>query len=189
MSDSAVGAARCRRRREAPGALARWSAWLHGALGPGGAGGFSTARTLRELAWPTRRWWLVLHGLVAAKGVLYWYQSIRNDPSVPLAVHALYRPSGDIQYFPLVAALARLNFGDVALLEHHRQGISTFSPASMLPHAFAYGITKHPIGFAIGDLIATFGYFLALGLFLWTCGASLAAARCVSVMTTVGAVV
>lgn len=170
-----------------PNGAAR-AARLRSALGPAGAGGFSAAHALRELAWPTQRWWLALHALIAARALLYWYQSIGNGPDVPLSVHALYRPLGDIQYFPLITAFARLNFGEAAYSEHQRTGISSFSPAGMLPHVFGYGITQHPIGFAVGDLIATFGYFLALGLFLWTCGVSLATARCVAVLTTVGVV-
>jgi len=123
---------------------------------------------------------------VALRPISTWFNLVHHEPGVPLAVLALYRPGGDIQYYPLISALSRLTLGDGVLLEHYRHGFSAFPIAALLPHALLYGALGTR-GFVVADVVVALAYYLALAALLRVIGLSVGVARAASVLVATGA--
>jgi hypothetical protein len=132
-------------------------------------GGPTLGTAFREIAVPRPRWFLVFHLGVVAHALLYWITSFVAEPGLPMAVRVIFRPDGDPQYFPLVAALARLNFGEPALLESYGQGVGAFPYASISLHGLACALFGSA-GYVVGDVLAALLYFLTFGAFLRVLG-------------------
>jgi hypothetical protein len=98
--------------------------------------------------------------LVGFRGISYWVLSALQHPGELLSVQALYR-AGDMEYFPLIQALAKGNFGELALLDTRTSYLASFPFASIALHSLLYkffGIW----GLAVADGIATLAYFWVL---------------------------
>jgi hypothetical protein len=98
--------------------------------------------------------------IVLLKALSYWLISIRQHPGEPLSILALYR-IGDAEYYPLITALSRLQFGEMALAELAGQGVASFPFASILVHAFCYRLLG-AAGYILADVVITLGYYAAL---------------------------
>jgi hypothetical protein len=103
-------------------------------------------------------------GLVLAKPLLVWLlpRVLLNEP---LAVTAMYRPSGDIQYYEMIAAVARGNLGESNIVELAHQGIQSFPVVPVLLHSVGLA-TLGIWGMLVADLIGAWLFFGALVLLL-----------------------
>ncbi len=111
-----------------------------------------------------------LAGLSAA---VPYAQARRKWPGEPASVSVIYRhPSGDIQYFPMVAALARGEFGEFTLKEEAGTGVWSFPFASLAWHAAGFALSGK-YGFALADMAVTTAYYLLLVALYRTAGVSL----------------
>jgi hypothetical protein len=81
----------------------------------------------------------------------------------PVEVTALYRPSGDVQYLEIVAALSRGELGESNLLELAGQGLHPFPLASVVVHAALLAAFGAP-GLLVGDVLASFALAGTLGV-------------------------
>jgi hypothetical protein len=128
---------------------------------------------------------LVIWFLVLFRGVSYWLLSALRNPGESQSVQALYR-AGDMEYFPLIQALARGNWGEFALLEPVSHHLGSFPLASIALHSFFYKLFG-VIGFPIADLIATMLYFWLLVKVLRLFQVSKLAAQAVALLVVSGA--
>jgi hypothetical protein len=124
--------------------------------------------------------------VVAARPLYAWISMIRREPGVPLSVHAIYRPLGDIQYYPLIGALSRLTLGDGVLLERYRTGFGAFPIVGLLPHALLFGALGAP-GLVVADVLVSLAFYLALAALLRLLGLSVGLARAAAALTATGA--
>jgi len=89
----------------------------------------------------------------------------------PLSVTALHRPGGDIQYYELVAALARGNFGESNLWEAYGQGLHPFPLAGIAVHALCFSIAG-AYGLILADALVAYAFFVVYGFLARILGAS-----------------
>lgn len=125
------------------------------------------------------RWWayfpLALVGVVLA-ALAPWVRASIRGPDEPFDVSIIYRnQSGDIQYFPFIAQLARGSLTDGTIKEAEGSVLRSFPNAIFLPHAVSIAAFGN-YGFVVGDAIVAAGYFLLLILFFRTLGVSRLAA-------------
>ena len=131
-------------------------------------------------------WAVALYAGVAARPLFSWLSMIQREPSVPLAVHAVYRPLGDIQYYPLISALSRLTVGDGVLLERYRHGLGAFPIVALLPHALLFGALGAP-GLVVADVLVSLAFYVAFAALLRVFGFSVGLARAAAALTATGA--
>lgn len=139
----------------------------------------------REILWPRRRLWLLLHVAAALVGLDYWLSSFWFEPDTPLEIRALYRPDGDTQYVAMIANLARGQFGESALYESFGTGLEAFPLGTMVLHISCVAALGNA-GFMIADGIAALFYFLSLTLLLSSFGVPKSYARIISLFTAGG---
>ena len=95
--------------------------------------------------------------LIPLRNLIYKKISGNNEP---LAVTTIYRlPGGDVEYFPLVNAISKGNFGECSLIESKGKGLQRFPFAPLIIHAFLYSIFGI-WGLWIGDIVFTFLFFI-----------------------------
>jgi hypothetical protein len=113
--------------------------------------------------------WLEISAFLAVVGrsLLYWIVAALQLQE-PLSVTALYRV-GDIEYFPLVTALSKLQFGEFALKELQGTGLSSFPFASVWLHALLYRFLG-VWGYIAADALVAVVYYGALALVLQVLG-------------------
>ncbi len=98
--------------------------------------------------------------LVVFRGMSYWILSGLQHPGELLSVQALYR-AGDMEYFPLIQALANGNLGELAVLDPGSNFLASFPVASIALHSLFYKVFG-VWGLPIADGIATATYFWVL---------------------------
>ena len=125
---------------------------------------FSLRRYLRETILPIKGYARLLLMLVLFKACSYWLISHWLHPDEPLSVLAMYRV-GDIQYYPLFSALARLIFGEHSLFEHVGQGLLSLPFPLFFLHALGLRFLGS-VGFIAVDILAAFSYYAILVMFL-----------------------
>jgi hypothetical protein len=109
-----------------------------------------------------------LYVVVAASlGLSSWWPMLRGDLEPSIAT--VHRTAGDIQYQPLIYALADLNLGDGSVLEQHGTGVASFPVAAILPHAVSVGLLGH-YGWVVADVAVGVAYFLLGRLILTRIG-------------------
>lgn len=119
---------------------------------------------------PTHKWHYLFHILVVAIACSYWIGSlVKLPPEVSWAEIAMYRPRGDNQVYPVIAALSNLNFGDPTDSIHHGKGSAVAQVVVLFPYALAYALFGVP-GYMVADALLTWVYFIVLLLFLRRCG-------------------
>lgn len=122
---------------------------------------------VRESLWPTTRLGRVVLAVVLLRPILLWLVPLFLHHE-PIAVTALYRPSGDIQYLELIGALGRGVLGESNVFELAGRGIHPFPVASIGGHALAFALGGG-WGLAVADVIATYVYFVSACLLYRVC--------------------
>jgi hypothetical protein len=120
---------------------------------------------LREVLLPERKWHYAFHVAVIVVAVAYWVGSLMRWPGASWGEIAMYRPHGDNQVFPIIAALSKLNFGDPTDAAAYGQGLGGFQVVILLPYAVGYALFGGA-GYMLMDLLLTFAYFVVAALFL-----------------------
>ncbi len=87
---------------------------------------------------------------------------------------------GDIQHYPAISSLSRLNLGENIVFEHLQEGFSSPFPP-LFPHALFFGLFGEP-GFIIADVIIALSYFVALSALLRLFGISESWSACTSLL-------
>ena len=102
--------------------------------------------------------------VVLSKPLLIWLlpHLVGNEP---LAVTALYRPGGDIQYFEILSAVARGNLGESNVAELAGTGVQAFPLATIVLHALGFAALG-AWGLLVADVIATYAFHAVLVLTL-----------------------
>ena len=98
--------------------------------------------------------------LVVLRASSYWILSAWQHPHEPLSLLAMYR-IGDIEYYPPIFALSRLNLGEFSVFENFRQGLQVFPLASILPYSLAIFCFGLP-GFIIADICIVLCHYIVL---------------------------
>lgn len=124
--------------------------------------------------------------LVFCKALSYWLISWWQHPNDPLSTIVMYRAGGDTQYFPLISALSRLQFGEFCLYEFNGKGIIPFPFVAIVPHALGYYFFG-PFGFILTDIVIALVYYIILSRLLELSGASRFLSRCSSLLVATGA--
>jgi hypothetical protein len=108
---------------------------------------------------------LVHAGLAATIGLTSWWPLVLHPGGMDPSLVAIHRSAGDVQYFPIISGLARLNLGENQVFEQFGSGVRSFPFAAVLLHATCvrlFGV----YGWMIADLIVPIIYFL-LGRWLF----------------------
>jgi hypothetical protein len=127
----------------------------------------------------------LLHVAVVIHSLAYWFTSLIKNPGVPFALRTLYG-AGDIQYYPLVAAAGRLNFGEPMLAESYRAGWTAFPLGSIAGHALVVRVLG-AAGYMVMDVVAALGHFIVVGMLLRVLGLPRLYVRLVAATVTTGA--
>jgi hypothetical protein len=109
-----------------------------------------------------------LHVVVAATiGLSSWWPMLRGalEPSIA----SVHRVAGDIQYQPLIYALAHLDVGESSVLERHGDAVASFPLAALLGHALSVGLLGR-YGWVVADVATGVAYFLLGRLILTRLG-------------------
>jgi len=93
----------------------------------------------------------------------------------PISVTAMYRPGGDVQYYELLGAFGRGNFGEPNLFESAGQGLHPFPLGGMWLHSLLFAAAG-PWGIFLGDLVVTIAGYVALVILARTSRLSVRAA-------------
>jgi hypothetical protein len=112
---------------------------------------------------------------VLLAGLAYWLASLLLQEGASWAEIVLYRPKGDNQVYPVIAALSQLNLGDPTDAVVHGRGVAGFQVVILLPYALACAILG-PAGYMVADAVLSWVYFVGVTLFLRRCGAGPVAA-------------
>lgn len=117
----------------------------------------------REAFLPRSLFGRVVLLLVALRTPAVWLSSmlLRGEP---VEVTAMYRPGGDVQYFEVVGALGRGNFGESNLLEAAGQGLHGFPFGSSWMHDLCFAAAGS-WGIFLADCVVTilgYGAFVVL---------------------------
>lgn len=163
-------------------------------MGPGGEDGGTTARASAGPSGGVR-----LAGalalVVACAAVLPAARARHLRPGEPASVATLYRHrAGDVQYFPLVAALARGEVREFTVREAAGTGILSFPVASLAVHAACWRAFGPATGTLLADAAVAVAYFLLLAMLLraagvapgWAAGLALGPACHLTPALTVG---
>lgn len=140
---------------------------------------------VRELFWPARPAWLLLHLAALLVGLDYWLSSFWYEGSTPVEILAMYRPGGDTQYVGLVATLARGYLGESVLFESAGTGTQAFPLGSLVVHVLCVALLGSA-GHVVADGLMALAYYLALALFLRVVGLPWPWARIASLLTAAG---
>jgi hypothetical protein len=119
---------------------------------------------------------------IVVVGQRYWLVTAFQRPHDSLAVAAMYRHH-DMQYYPLISALADGNIGEGNLWENRGQGLVSFPFASVSLHALClrlFGI----VGLMVADGLGTLCYFLVVLAFLRLFVRSSLLATCLAFLIT-----
>lgn len=157
-------------------------------MSPPSAAPESFLHIAREILWPQKRLWLLLHVAAILVGLDYWLSTFWFEPETPLDLVALYRPEGDTQYVALVKSLARGQFGESALYESRGTGLQAFPVGTMAIHVLSVALFG-TAGFIVADGIAALFYFLSLALLLASFGLPRVYARILSLFTAGGSTI
>lgn len=104
-------------------------------------------------------WALILYVILCA--IRPWAISAILFPNDPAAVHVIYRsPMGDIQYFPMINALAQGNVGENAVFESFGKGVESFPVASLVFHVMGAALLGSYWGYLLADMVVTVAFFL-----------------------------
>ncbi len=88
-----------------------------------------------------------------------------NNSSESISVSTIYRsPVGDIQYYEIISALSKFNFGESNLFEMRNQSIQGFPFISLIIHAICFRLFG-AVGFWIADIIVSYLFFCLLTFF------------------------
>ena len=129
----------------------------------------SFLQDVKDFLFPERAWHYVFHALVVLVAIAYWVVSIVRLPSGSMDDIIMYRPEGDTQLWPVVAAFSKFNFfGDATDVVHHGQGVQCFPIVCLLPHALACALFGKA-GYIIADAFLSLVFFLAATLFFRQC--------------------
>jgi hypothetical protein len=91
-----------------------------------------------------------------------WIASRVSFPDEPFDVSIIYRSAeGDIQYFPLIAQLARGTLTDRTLKETEGTSVRSFPFATLLPHALSVAALGQ-YGFVVADVLVALAYFFSV---------------------------
>lgn len=99
----------------------------------------------------------------------------------------MYRVGGDSQYFPLISALSRLQFGEFCLYESKGEGVLSFPFATLFPFALFYHFFGS-LGFVLADIFIALAYYIILSKILELLEIPLFLARAVSLLVVTGVV-
>lgn len=112
--------------------------------------------------------------LVALRTPIVWLTAWLGRGE-PIAVTAMYRPGGDVQYYELVAGMSRGNLGETNLFESAGQGLHSFPFGSIWLHSlFFAGFGGW--GILLADTLVTILGFASLFLLARACRLSARAA-------------
>lgn len=121
--------------------------------------------------------------LVAVKALGYWLVSRLQHPQEPLSVLAMYRV-GDIQVYPAISSLSRLNLSENIVFEHLQEGLWLPFPP-LFPHALLVGLFGE-LGFVVADVIIALSYYVVLSALLRLFGISKSWSACASLLVVSG---
>jgi hypothetical protein len=121
----------------------------------------------REALLPKDAFGRAVLALVALRTPIVWLTSwlLRGEP---IAVTAMYRPGGDVQYYELVSGMSRGNIGETNLFESAGQGLHSFPFGSIWLHSLffaAFGAW----GILLADTLVTILGFVSLVLLARAC--------------------
>ena len=102
-------------------------------------------------------WLFLLAVLFSASS--YWVCWRQYCPDEPASIAAIYR-AGDIENYPFIAALSRLQLGESVVRECVGTGVAPFPLWSSLPHGICLRLFG-PAGFFVMDLIGFVAFYLA----------------------------
>lgn len=124
----------------------------------------------RDALFPKDAFGRVVLALVALRTPIVWMVSwlVRREP---IAVTAMYRPGGDVQYFELAGAFGRGNLGESNVFELAGQGIHPFPLGSIWFHSLCVGIAG-PWGMLFADTVVTALAFAAIAVLARACSLS-----------------
>jgi hypothetical protein len=134
----------------------------------------------------TRGWMIVCvcAGVVGLVALLPYTLTRYAHPDEPASVSVLYRSSaGDLQYFPLIAALARGSISEFTIKEEEGTALRSFPFPPIVLHALCFSCFGS-YGFAVADVITTVAYFLLFTSFLRALKVSLAVSALLSLLFT-----
>lgn len=119
-------------------------------------------------------------------GSAYWICSLILEPGATLDQRVLFRPDGDTDYLPQVAALARLHAGETAVRELAGTGVRSFPVAATVLHAALVRLFGDA-GFVLADIVIVLLYGYLLSRFLESAGIDRAVARMLAAGAVSGA--
>ncbi len=109
---------------------------------------------------------------IALVALVPWIVSRIAFPAEPFDASVIYRSQeGDIEYFPLVAELARGTVTDETIKESRGALLRPFPHVTLLPHAVSVAAFGS-YGFVVADVLAAISYLLLLVLLFRTVGVS-----------------
>lgn len=103
--------------------------------------------------------------VLLAMGSTYWVCSLMLEPGAALDQRVLFRPDGDTDYLPQVAALAGLHAGETAVRESAGTGVRSFPVAATILHAALVRLLGDA-GFVLADILIVLLYGYLLSRFL-----------------------
>jgi hypothetical protein len=107
--------------------------------------------------------------VLIAIGSAYWIWSYALAPQATLDQRILFRPDGDADYLPQVAALSRFHLGEAAVRELANTGVRSFPMAATLAHSALVRLFGDA-GFVLADILAVLLYGYLLSRFLQAAG-------------------
>ncbi|HKA86470.1 MAG TPA: hypothetical protein VKE22_02355 [Haliangiales bacterium] len=123
-----------------------------------------------EVAWPRRAPARIVLAIVLLKPILM-FAVPRLALDEPPEVTAIYRSSGDIQYYELVGPLARGVVGESQIFERAGEGVSPFPVAGVGLHVVGLAALG-PWGLMVADAVITYLFFVGAALLFRVCGLS-----------------
>lgn len=127
----------------------------------------NAASSLGAMLWPSDAFRRTLIILCALRCPIIWFVA-NGANGEPAEVTALYRPGGDVEYFDLVASLARGNLGESNLYESLGLGLHPFPYASIALHSLLFGLWG-AYGLLLADTLTTVAYVALLATLVRRC--------------------
>jgi hypothetical protein len=97
--------------------------------------------------------------LAVIVGLGAWWPFLRGTYGLTASLAAVHREAGDIQYYPLIAGLSKLNFGENAVLEEVGRNIQSFPFSSIFLHAVCVRLFGE-YGWLVADITVAILYYL-----------------------------